>query len=940
MTKPAVRPMTHTAWHARSIDETVNALHSNIARGLGSGEAAERLARHGPNALAATKQRSALTILVHQFRSLIVGLLVAAGGVALALGERIEAVAILVVLVLNALIGFVTEWKAARALEGLRKQAVSVARVLRDGTERQIPAEGLVPGDIVLLGAGDRVPADGRVIEQARLQVDEAALTGESLPVTKSADALADPEAPLGDRTNIVHLGTAVSDGRGKLIVTATGAHTEMGQIGTLIDGVGEHSTPLEAKLAQLSRGLLVLVLVLCAVIVLIGWLRGNNLLFMVEVGISLAIAAVPEGLLAVTTMTLAVGMQRMAKMNALVRRLPAVESLGSTTVICSDKTGTLTRNEMTVRAYDVAGRRVEVTGTGYAAEGEFRIDAQKIEPLTAGAVEGPLHLALRIGALCNDAKLERAGESNTVLGDPTEAALLVAAEKAGLDRAALERDYPRTGEIPFSSESKRMATVHSRPDGHSIAYVKGSPAAVLEACASVLGQNGVNPMSEGSRKQILTTNDVLAASALRVLGLAYRELPAQHSEEDLTRELTFVGLVGMIDPLRDEARGTIQICRAAGIRAIMITGDQQATASEIARQLGLDLDARGKPLRAVHARELSGLDADGWLKVVRDAAVFARVSPKHKLQIVDALQRMGHVVAMTGDGVNDAPALRKADIGIAMGIRGTEVAKESAAMVITDDNFSSIVGAVEQGRIIVHNILRFIHYLFSCNFGEILTVFTAIMIGWPLPLGVLQILWLNLVTDIFPAMALALEPSAPDVMKRPPRNPQEPLMTPRFGWLIVWQGVLLGGCTLTTFAIGMHWYGAEGSGLRHAVTIAFMTLALAQTFHAFNARSRTRSAFTSRLFTNGWLWGATLICVLLQLAAVNVSLLRDVLHTVPLGAADWGLVAAGSLMPVAVVELVKLVQRWRGGAGDAGAEPPGVRVESVDAVTRTDPCF
>ena len=904
--------MTHTAWHARSADETARELHLDVARGLGSADAAERLAQHGPNALAEAKQRSALTIIAHQFRSLIVGLLVAACGVALALGDVIEALAILVVILLNAVIGFVTEWKAVSALEGLRKQAVSVARVLRDGEEHRIPAEELVPGDVVLLAAGDRMPADGRVIEQARLQVDEAALTGESLPVTKSSDPVADREAPLGDRISMVHMGTAVTGGRGRFIVTATGAQTEMGRIGTLIEEVGEHGTPLEAKLAQLSGALLVIVLVLCAVIVLIGWLRGNDLLFMVEVGISLAIAAVPEGLLAVTTMTLAVGMQRMAGMNALVRRLPAVESLGSTTVICSDKTGTLTRNEMTVRAFDVAARRVEVTGTGYVAEGEFKVEGQKVEPTTDSGAEGPLRLALRIGALCNDAQLDRSGDGITVLGDPTEAALIVAAEKAGMDRAGLDRDYPRIGEIPFSSETKRMVTVHSTPDGNTVAYVKGSPAAVLEASVSVLGANGVAPMSPEARRRGRATNDELAAAALRVLGLAYHELPEQHGEEDLTRQLTFVGFVGMIDPLRDEAQRTIATCREAGIRAVMITGDQQATAAEIARQLGLDIDPQGKPLRIVHARELSGLDADGWLKVVTDVAVFSRVSPEHKLKIIDALQRQGHVVAMTGDGVNDAPALRKADIGIAMGIRGTEVAKESADMVITDDNFSTIVGAVEQGRIIVHNILRFIHYLFSCNFAEIVTVFAAIMVGWPLPLGVMQILWLNLITDIFPAMALALEPSAPDVMKRPPRDPKEPLMTPRFGWLIIWQGVLLGGCTLATFATGMRWYGAEGDGLRHAVTIAFMTLAMAQVFHAFNARSRTRSAFTSRLFTNAWLWGATLICVLLQLAAVNVPLLRDVLHTVPLTAADWGLIAVGSLAPVAVVEFVKLVQRWR----------------------------
>ncbi|MGQ0622700.1 MAG: cation-translocating P-type ATPase [Panacagrimonas sp.] len=898
--------MTHTVWHAHSVDDAAKHLQSDPLRGLGRAEAAERLVRHGPNALAEARQASVLMLIVHQFRSLIVGLLFAAGGVALALGDVIEALAILVVIVLNAVIGFCTEWKAASALAGLRKQSVAVARVLRDGAQSQIPAEHLVPGDVVLLDAGDRVPADGRVIEHARLHADEAALTGESLPTAKSVDPVADHGAALGDRISMVHMGTAITDGRGRFIVTATGAKTEMGKIGTLIAEVGAHVTPLEAKLAQLSRALLVIVLVLCALIVGVGWLRGNELLFMIEVGISLAIAAVPEGLLAVTTMTLAVGMQRMAGMNALIRRLPAVESLGSTTVICTDKTGTLTRNEMTVRAFDVAGQRVEVTGTGYAAQGEFKFANLGMEMTPA------LLLSLRVGALCNDAKLDRAADTVTVLGDPTEAALIVAAEKAGLDRAGLERDYPRIREIPFNSETKRMVTVHRTPEGKTVAYLKGSPAAVIGASVSVLGAEGVAPMSAESRQCAQAINDELAATALRVLGLAYRDLPEPHSDEDLTRDLTFVGLVGMIDPLRDEAKGTIAICREAGIRAVMITGDQQATAAEIARQLGIDKDPQGKPLRIVHARELSGLDADGWLKVVDEAAVFARASPEHKLKIVDALQRHGHVVAMTGDGVNDAPALRKADIGIAMGIRGTEVAKESAAMVITDDNFATIVGAVEQGRIVVHNILRFIHYLFSCNFAEIVTVFAAIMIGWPLPLSVLQILWLNLITDIFPAMALALEPSAPDVMKRPPRNPQKPLMTPAFGWLIVWQGLLLAGCTLAAFAVGMHWYGTQGQGLRHAVTIAFMTLALAQVFHAFSARSQKRSAFSLRLFTNGWLWGATLICVLLQLAAVYVPALRQVLRTVPLNAVDWGLIALGSLAPVAVVELVKTVQRWR----------------------------
>ncbi len=915
---------TEAAWHTRSADEAISVLRSNAEYGLSEDAARALLAEVGPNQLAQSSKRSLWTIALYQFRSLIVLLLLTAAVVALVLGDIIEAGAIVVVIILNAAIGFITEWKAESALTALRRQSSSVARVLRDGQEQQLDAIVLVPGDVVLLSAGDRVPADGRLVSDAELQVDEAALTGESMPVTKSADALMSSETALADQSVMVHMGTGVSDGRGTFVVTATGARTEMGQIGALIESIDVHGTPLEAKLAQLSRTLLVLVLVLCAIIVFSGWLRGNELLFMLEVGISLAIAAVPEGLLAVTTMTLAIGMQRMARFNALVRRLPAVESLGSTTVICTDKTGTLTRNEMTVRAYQLVGSRVDVTGAGYDSAGTFETDAQTVTPSTDLAASGSLELALRIGALCNDAKLSRTGDAVKVLGDPTEGAMLVAAQKAGLDLNALALAYPRIAELPFRSETKRMVTVHEASDGRRIAYMKGSPAVVLAACATAVQGDQLLPLSDDGRAQLLANNKDLASAALRVLALAWRELPSDYKAEELkpdstddqphnlTHDFTFVGLVGMSDPLREEARSTIATCRAAGIRTVMLTGDQEATATEIARQLGLDQAVDGKRRRTVHASELRDLTPDQWLDVVRDAAVFARVSPEHKLQIVDALQRQGHVVAMTGDGVNDAPALRKADIGIAMGLRGTEVAKESAAMVITDDNFATIVGAVEQGRIIVHNLLRFIHFLFSCNFAEIVTVFVAIMLGWPLPLGVLQILWLNLVTDIFPAMALALEPSAPDVMTRPPRDPQQPLMTPAFAWLITWQGLLISACTLLAFDVGMRWYGSDGEGLQRAITIAFMTLALSQTFHAFNARSRTKSAFSSRLFTNAWLWGATLTCIALQLAAVSFAPLRRVLDTVPLSAVDWGLIVASSLAPVLVVEVVKLVQRWR----------------------------
>ncbi len=905
--KTAAPSVAQQSWHVLSFEAVKDSLQTDVARGLTQTEAAGRLAQYGPNALAQAHQRSTLSIFLAQFRSLIVALLVAATVIAFAMGENLEAVAILIVIVLNAAIGFFTEWKAEQALSALQKQSVRVTHVIRDGAESEIPAAELVPGDLIVLAAGARVPADGRIVECVRLQIEEAALTGESNAVTKIADPLPDKDAALGDRLNMAFLGTTITDGRGRLLVTATGVQTEVGKIGVLIDEATTRATPLEQKLARLGRLLIVVVLVLCAVIVLAGWLRGvSDFWHMLEIGLSLAIAAVPEGLPAVTTMTLALGMQRMARMRALVRRLPAVETLGSVTVICTDKTGTLTKNEMTVCVYVLDQRRVEVTGAGYEPVGKF-LDGDK---LVDSHSDEHLALALRIGLLCNDAKVERTDGHETVLGDPTEAALIVVAEKAEMNQATLAPDFPRLSEVPFDSTSKRMVTVHRASQGPTMAFLKGSPGTLLAASSSQVRATGVTPLTAEDRQRWEERNQGLAGAALRVLGLAYRELPEGYSETDFTRDLIFVGLVGMSDPLRDEAKAAIATCREAGIRTVMITGDQQPTAAEIARQLGIDVDLEGRPLRTVHGRELTDLDAEGWKRAVADAAVFARVSPEHKLQIVEALQQQGHVVAMTGDGVNDAPAMKQADIGIAMGIKGTEVAKENADMVITDDNFASIVGAVEQGRIIYGNILRFLQYLLSCNLSEILTVFLALMIGWPLPLVALQILWLNLITDIFPAFALALEPSAPDVMKRPPRDPQEPLLTLRFVGLIVWQGLLLTGVTLFAFGIGMHWHGTEGEGLRRATTMAFMTLALAQVCHAFNARSQRRSAFTTRLFTNGWLWAAVGMCLILQAAAVYLPLLQKVLHTVPPTVSDWGVIAACSLMPVAIVELVKVIQR------------------------------
>jgi P-type Ca2+ transporter type 2C len=902
---PTVPPRDEPAWHALTVAQLREQLGTDTDRGLASAEAQRRLAQYGPNELVVATGRTAWAILLHQFKSLIVLLLVAAAAIAVVLGDVAEALAIAIVIVLNAAIGFFVEHKAERTLAALREHAVPTAHVVRDGHEHEIPARALVPGDVVVLDAGARVPADGRIVHAVQLKVEEAALTGESHTVTKTTDPVTDEAAPLGDRIDMTYLGTAITDGRARMVVTATGARTELGKIGALVSSAVAEATPLEKRLARLGNALIGVVGVLALVIVGSGLLRGHAWLHMLEVGVSLAIAAMPEGLLAVSTMTLALGMQRMAKMGALIRRLPAVETLGSITVICTDKTGTLTENQMTVRTFLVDGRRVEVGGTGYAAAGEFRVEGQTID----ASADPVLAVALRIGALCNDSSIERVQGREIVLGDPTEAALGVAAEKAGLEHAALIRDFPRVAERPFDSDRKRMATVHELPQGGRAVYVKGSPGAMLEMCRARLTASGTVPMTAEDRRGLLEDNVALAGAAMRVLALAVRELPEGPLPEDLERELTFVGFVGMEDPLRASAKTAIATCREAGIRAVMITGDQPATASEIARQLGIDRTPDGRALAAVHGRELAALDGAKWRELVARTAVFARVSPEQKLRIVETLQGDAQVVAMTGDGVNDAPALKKADIGIAMGGRGTEVAKEAAAMVITDDDFSTIVRAVEQGRIIYANILGFVRYLFACNAAEILVVFVAIMLGWPLPLAPLQILWMNVVTDVFPALALAVEPSAAGTMQQPPRDPHQSLVTRATAWLVVWQGLVLAAVSLVAFAVGRVRHGDTSEGQLVASTMAFMAIALAQVFHAFNARSQRRSAFDG-MFENRWLWAAVATCLILQLAAVYVPPLQRVLPTAPPDAVDWLVIVACALAPVAVVELVKRVQR------------------------------
>ncbi len=864
--------------HAIEAAAVAQSLTVDPAAGLSSTEVTQRRAHYGDNALETTKSRAAWRILLDQFKSLVVALLAVAAVVAWLTGDKVEAVAILVVLGLNALIGFVTEWQAGRALNALRLSSHTTARVRREQREAMIDTAELVPGDVVILNAGDRVPADLRLLEAASLRAEESALTGESAPVEKAVAAVA-AESVLAERHSMLYLGTIIAAGRAVALVTATGAQTEMGKIGHLVASVPDEATPLERRLDEMGRHLVLLVLVIAAVVMLTGWLRGETWWVMIEVGISLAVAAVPEGLPAVTTLILALGVLRMARQRAIVRRLSAVETLGSTTVICSDKTGTLTENRMTVREYQLANGNA------------IKLDAPP-------AHDELLNRAVRAGVLCNEAAFHpEAKEKERATGDPTEIALLVVAHGLKVDVAQMRAEYPKLAERPFDSDSKRMTTVHRMPDGTRLALLKGAPGVVFEACAS---------LDEATRARLLATNEQMADHALRVLALAEKQLGQDGSDDAAEAEsatgYTLLGLVGMIDPPRAEAAAAIQQAHAAGIRTVMLTGDQLNTARAIARELKLSEDA--EPL-ALHARDLADASPERLTELAHTVTVFARVSPEDKLRIVEALQKAGEVVAVTGDGVNDAPALKRADIGIAMGERGSEAAKEAADVVLADDNFATIVGAVAGGRAIYANIIKFVNFMFSSNLGEVVMIFTAIAVGWPLPLLPLQILWVNLVTDVFPALALAVEPPAPDVMQQRPRSSTESLLSRSLLILISWQGVMLGAFGLAAYLWALNAYGAGA----HARTIAMLALVGTQLGHLFNCRSRSRSALTG-LFTNAYIWAAAAMVVALQLLAVWWSPLARVLQTVAPNPMDWWIAVLAVLAPIVVVEITKFGAR------------------------------
>ena len=893
-------------WHNLTVEEALGKLNS-ARSGLSEENAGERLRRYGPNELKEKGRTPGIMVFLHQFASpLIYILLVAALIELLVMRKPADAAVIFAVLLINSIIGFIQESRAERAMEALKRLAVPHAKVLRGGSVTKIVASHLVPGDVILLEAGDKVPADARFIEGASLSIDESILTGESVPVEKFTAAI-EGEATVADMGNMAHMGCAVLNGRGVAVITATGMNTEIGRITAQVQEVKPPPTPLQRNVARLGRYIGILVLGIIGILIIIGLVKGYSFEDMFTLAVAAAVSAIPEGLPVMVTVVLALGMRRMAQRHTLIRKLPAVETMGAVTVICSDKTGTLSESEMTVRQIYLPGRAIEITGAGYRPEGEFFDNGKKLEP----GMDESLLLALRISALCNDSSLKAEGGKYQLLGDPTEGALLVAALKAGLDHDVLQKEQPRMAELPFSSEKRYMATLHPCQDSKAVVYVKGSVDRVL-AMSQRIHENGTAlELTPEKKADIEKVNLEMASKALRVMALAYAECspaPEQLSHEHLDGSLTFVGLAGMIDPPRAEAKKAVADCKRAGIKVVMITGDQKATAVAIAKELGLP---EGEALTGLEMERLT----DEELKArIERISVFARVEPLHKLKIVNALKSKGYTVAMTGDGVNDGPALRSADIGIAMGIKGTDVAREASDMVLTDDNFASIVSAVEEGRVIFSNIRRSVFYLLSTNIGELFTWMAAIVAGIPLPVVAVQILWINMVTDGVCTIPLGLEPKHRNVLEEPPR--------PTRGG-IVYRGMLMRialiALVMATGTFLVFRWELPRVGLEEARTIAFCILVAFQWFNALNARSDQQSIFKVGLFSNRLLLGGILLAVLLQVTVIYTPPFQRLLYTVPLGMGDWGvviLIAAGVLVVEEVRKLIAPRIFDRGKAG------------------------
>lgn len=889
--------------HRQSAGEVLTELGS-AATGLSTRESARRLAADGPNELKEATSISPLQIFLSQFKSLLIWILIVAGVVSGVLGEEVDAIAILAIVILNAVIGFYQEFNAEKSIAALKKMTAPQAKVRRDGKVIMIPASRIVVGDILALEAGDLVAADARLIEAASLKCIESALTGESLGVTKDADTTKPDDTPLGDRTNMVFMGTSVAAGTGLAVVVATAMNTELGRIAGLIAAAGaEERTPLEIKLESFGRVLVWTALGIVVLLFTLGMLRGTGLFELFMTSVSLAVAAVPEGLPAVVTVSLALGILRMSRRRALVRKLPAVETLGSTTVICTDKTGTLTVGEMTVRAFHVAGQTYEVTGEGYGTDGETRFEGKKTEAQHAAPL---LELATVIVG-CNNAHLVEEDGTWKVIGDPTEGALLAGGLKAGGDRERLDEELPRHHEIPFDSDRKRSTQIRRMPGGKLRAFINGAPDVLLERCTHLYSSTGIRPMTDEDRQGIESHNIALARRALRVIGSAWRDLenasPIELTADAVERDLVFIGLSGMCDPPRQEAKEAVAKCRAAGIRVVMITGDHPHTASAIAREIGI-ASADDTSIAGV---ELDKMSDDELHQRVARIAVYARVTAEHKLRIVRAWKANDAVVAMTGDGINDAPAIKGADIGIAMGKTGTEVTKQAADMIVTDDNFASIVAAVEEGRGIYDNIRKTLQYLLAGNTGELLLMTICVIIGLPTPLLPIHLLWINLVTDGLPALCLAADPIDPDVMKRQPRRRSEPITSRGFLGMMFLTGFLTAGV-----AFSVYLYQLKAGTEVMARTHAFAVLVFAELLRSFGARSETKSVWRIPLSTNINLAAVVSISFALQVWSHHNAILGNFLKTSFMTIADCFMLLAISVIPLAVLELVKCARNRR----------------------------
>ncbi len=894
-TEAAIVEQQHV-WHALDAEAAITQLGTDSGRGLSAKETSRRLLQYGPNTLQTAPKLPWYRVLLRQFVDVLILILLAAAAIAFAIGEVGDAVTILVIVVLNGLLGFVQEWKAEKAIEALQRMLQPNCMVVREGEEQTIDTRELVPGDIVLLEIGDSVPADLRLVEALNLTADESSLTGEAIAVNKSIQPVAH-DAVLAERTSVTWMGTAITNGRARGVVTSTGMATEFGRIARLTQTVVREPTPLQHKLATLGKQLGILSIVVSIVVAVTGWLLGKPLLEMFLTGVSLAVAVVPEGLPAVVTITLALGVRSMVRRRALLRRLQAAETLGAATVICTDKTGTLTKNEMTVQRIWLPSGELQVTGTGYDPAGYFEQNGNKVDY----RLHDDLLTMLETGLRCNHAQVSKDEQGWHEIGEPTEAALVVAAYKAKLHR----QETPHTlSEFSFNSRRKRMTVIEHMPQ-EFIAHVKGAPEVILERCAWIRHGDQTRKMTDADRQSASAAYQAMANQGLRTLALARRTLPQGIAldEEHIERELTLLGIVGIIDPPHSEVPEALRLAHSAGIRTIMITGDAAPTALAIAHTIGMPVQ------RAITGRELSNMDDRQLRDALQQDVLFARTTPEDKLRIVKVLQSMGHVVGMTGDGVNDAPALKRADIGIAMGQHGTDVAKGAADMVLTDDNFASIIGAVEEGRRQYDNIQKFVRYLLSSNMGEVTAIFINILLGGPLILIPVQILWMNLVTDGMTAVALGLEPAEKGLMQRPPRAAREPILDRTGILMILLLGSYIGLATLWLF----HHYLQHDSPeqVLLAQTVAFTGIIVLEKMNVFNFRAKLAPLYVIGFFTNRWVLLAWVFTIGLQVCAVYVPFLQDALHTVPLGWSDWGLIFLVALPIFAVSEIYK-VFLWR----------------------------